>query len=195
MKIIKDNVTSQSKYMEIHSTVYEDNEGKQKEWSWVGRPKNTKAIMIIPIVEGDFYWDEKKKYYVKDNLLGIIKEFRISINDYIWEFPAGLIDVENESIEDCIKRELKEETGLDLESIYHITPFAYNSPGITDESIAMAFVKASGKLTKDNLESSEELESFLMKQEEVEKLLQNEKNFGAKALLIMKWFVKHNHII
>jgi len=184
MKIWKDDCRNVSKYLQLHSTQYEDNEGNHKEWSWVSRPNNIKAVMIIPIVESE----------TDNNKICIIKEFRVSIKDYEWGFPAGLID-ENEPVEDCIRRELKEETGLDLELIYEVTPFVFNSPGITDESIAIAFVKANGELSINNLEASEDIEQFLLNQGEVkELLLQKDKKFGAKALLIMKYFARTNHI-
>lgn len=184
MKILSDSVKDVSKYVQLHSTQYEDNKGNIKEWSWIGRPNNTKAVMIIPIVVSES----------DNNKLCIIKEFRVPIKDYEWGFPAGLIDA-NESVEVCIERELKEETGLDLELIYEVTPFAYNTPGITDESIAIAFVKASGELSTDNLEASEDIEQFLLNQGEVAELLfQPDKKFGAKALLIMKYFARTNHI-
>jgi len=192
MKIIKDNVTTQSKYMEIHSTVYEDKEGKHKEWSWVSRPNNVKAVMIVPIVIDK----TEDGGYKGLNRICVIKEFRVPlINDYEWGFPAGLIDVSNESTEECIARELKEETGLDLDYIYEISPYTYNSAGITDESIAMAFVRAKGTLSQDKLESSEEIETFLMDQSEVLELLHTDNKFGAKAWLIMRHFAKHNHVI
>ena len=184
MKILSDKVTDVSKFVQLHSTMYEDNKGNVKEWSWIGRPNKAKACMIIPIIISP--WGNNK--------ICVIKEFRISINDYEWGFPAGLID-DNESIENCVGRELKEETGLNLDLIYDVTPFAFNSPGITDESIAMAFVKASGEPSKDYLEPSEDIECFLLNQDEVKELLSTEKKFGAKALLIMKFFAKLNHII
>ena len=37
----------------------------------------------------------------------------MSVGDYVYNFPAGLID-EGETPEVAAKRELKEETGLDL---------------------------------------------------------------------------------
>lgn len=191
MKIIKDSITNSSKYTQIHSTQYEDNKGEVKEWTWIGRPNNTKAIMIVPIVEGQY--NKSGGLYVSNNKICVIREFRVSINDYLWEFPAGLIDP-NENIEDSIRRELKEETGLTLDKIYHITPHVYNSPGITDETIAIAFVKASGTITKENLEASEDLEPYLFSSQEILTLLKDESKFGAKAILIMKYFAITNNI-
>lgn len=182
MRILKDNLVYISKYAEVHSTEYADTKNNVKEWTWVGRPNNVKAISIVPLVEG-----------IIDTIC-VIKEFRVPLNDYTWAFPAGLIDETKESIDECICRELKEETGLDLVSIYNITPFVYNSPGITNESIAMAFVRAKGVLSNKNLESSEEIEAHLFDRFEVKHLLDTEKNICAKAYIIMKHFAHFNNI-
>ena len=61
--------------------------------------------MIVP------YHISKEKYLM-------IQEFRIPIRDYEIGFPAGLIE-ENENIKDAINRELKEETGLEMETFVH----------------------------------------------------------------------------
>ena len=44
------------------------------------------------------------------NKLVLINQYRVPINKYIYELPAGLVD-NNEDIETSVRRELKEETG------------------------------------------------------------------------------------
>ena len=51
------------------------------------------------------------------NKLVIIKEFRVPINKYIYELPAGLVDSSDDDFASTVRRELKEETGLDLVKI------------------------------------------------------------------------------
>ena len=46
----------------------------------------------------------------EDQTIGVIKQFRHVINDYIYEIPAGTIN-SGESPEQCARRELEEETG------------------------------------------------------------------------------------
>jgi ADP-ribose pyrophosphatase len=100
-------------------------------------------------------------------------------------FPAGLIDKENESVEDTIKRELKEETGLNLKEILKISPMIYSSAGMTDEAITIAYVTVDGKVSDKFLEGSEEITPFLADKKQLEFLLDsNEVNWGAKAWTI-----------
>ncbi len=49
----------------------------------------------------------------------LIRQFRVPINGYIYELPAGLVD-EGESIDISVERELREETGLTLLEIKKI---------------------------------------------------------------------------
>ena len=192
MNIIKTLTLTTSKFLNLYLTEYKDKVDKDKSWVWVGRPNNRKAVIIVAEVEGEFQWVGG---YKQDNKLVVIKEFRIPICDYEWGFPAGLIDGD-EPVEDAVKRELKEETGLDVKEISLISPFIFSTAGITNESVAIAYVKATGELSNKNLESSEDIETFLMNQQDVKKLLEDkDKNFGAKAWIVLNTFAKHGRVI
>jgi 8-oxo-dGTP diphosphatase len=51
-----------------------------------------------------------------------------------WEFPGGKIE-ENESEEDCIKREIKEELNIEIDLVKRLTPSYFNYPNISIELI------------------------------------------------------------
>ena len=68
-----------------------------------------------------------------DGTIGLIKQFRHAIGDYLWEIPAGTLE-KNESPLECAQRELAEEIGFQaahLEKLSEILP----APGYTDECI------------------------------------------------------------
>jgi ADP-ribose pyrophosphatase len=49
------------------------------------------------------------------NEILLVKQFRPSVMKETLEIPAGLLDVEGESEEECIVRELEEETALKVD--------------------------------------------------------------------------------
>ena len=86
------------------------------------------------------------------------QEFRVTLQAYEFTFPAGLVEA-GEPTETAIRREPKEETGLDLVSIDSISPLTYSSSGLSDETAAVAFVKARHLLGgKPDLQDSEIIE-------------------------------------
>ena len=104
----------------------------------------------------------------------LIRQFRVPINGYIYELPAGLVD-EGESIDISVERELREETGLTLLEIKKNKSIdkVYLSPDITDEF----------------LEPDEEIEALLISQEDAKEILQSNHKIDTKAFLILQMFV------
>ena len=70
---------------------------------------------------------------INDTRVLLLKQYRHSLREYIWEIPAGTLDP-NESVLNCAKRELIEETGYSAEKWQKLgvtTPL----PGYSDEQI------------------------------------------------------------
>lgn len=65
----------------------------------------------------------------------LIKQYRYTVNDEMWELPAGRID-EGEDELPAAKRELLEETGFTAERWKRVLYF-YVSPGFLDETMAV----------------------------------------------------------
>ena len=58
-----------------------------------------------------------------DDKVALVRQFRPAVGEYVWELPAGLMDVEGETAGICCSRELKEETGLEAKSISFLGSF------------------------------------------------------------------------
>jgi len=140
------------------------------------------AVVIVPTIDTD-----------QGRKLVVTKEFRIPIWDYEYGFPAGLIDP-GEDVEATIARELKEETGLDLLKIRHISTPVFSSAGLTDESCNMALVEAQGTVSTQWQEQSEDIEVLLMDVNDIRDLLASGKKVAAKAWGLLYHYVQTGKI-
>ena len=106
----------------------------------------------------------------------LIRQYRFTINDYVYELPAGLVDA-GETYREAAVREMKEETGMNLEiidadPIYELPRFT--TIGMTDESSATVYGYASGETTNIYAEAAEEIEVILADRDMVRKILKEE---------------------
>jgi len=98
------------------------------------------AVSVIPIKDGNVIF---------------VKQFRKPVEEELLEIPAGKLE-KGEDINECVKRELQEETGYIAENIRYITSF-YTSPGFSNE-IMHLFVAENLKKTVANTDEDEFIE-------------------------------------
>lgn len=122
----------------------------------------------------------------------LVKQYRYSIDDYIYEFPSGLIDP-GEDFQAAGVREMKEETGLDFHPIdvaaMYSKPF-FTTVGMTDESCAMVYGTATGTISKEGLEENEEIEVVLADRVEIRRILKEE-NVAVMCAYMIMHFLNH----
>ncbi len=159
----------------------------QAERSWVmcsrkDRPiedaAKADAVVIVPTIETD-----------EGRRLVVTKEFRVPIWDFEYGFPAGLID-DGEDMEQAVARELKEETGLELVRIRHVSAPVFSSAGLTDESCHMVLVEAKGEVSDKWLDDTEDIEVLLLDVEGIRDLLASNKKIAAKAWGLLYHYAK-----
>ena len=166
----------ETKFISLYNIKYLNKKNKEKSWTVASRKKKE-------VLEGIYLEGKKDKVdaviicaYHKDNKkLVIIKEFRVPINKYIYELPAGLVDSDDENFENAVIRELKEETGLDVVEIKKdlSSNQVYLSPGMTDESAAFVYCICEGEISKNYLEDDEDIEAILVSQQEAKEIIKN----------------------
>lgn len=126
-------------------------------------------------------------YGPKKDRVVLIRQYRYPLNDYVYEFPAGLVEP-GEDFNEAAVRELKEETGLDMEPIRVSKIYSeprFTTVGMTDESCATVYGYASGTCSLKGLEESEELEIVLADKEEVRRILKEERVALMCAYMLM----------
>ena len=113
----------------------------------------------------------------------------MAVNEKVYNMPAGLIE-QGESIEDAARRELKEETGLDLITIVDILNPAYSSVGISNEKTVCIFCTAEGEIG-GNPEPDEEIECNWYSKKDIIRLINdNSVKMAARTqMLCYMWSV------
>jgi ADP-ribose pyrophosphatase len=107
--------------------------------------RHSGASAIVPILENDRL----------DPEILLIRQYRYAAGGYVFEIPAGRLD-DNETPEDCARRELQEETGYMATRMRHLATI-YTTPGFTDERIHL-FAGEGLTAGKDKREPDEFLE-------------------------------------
>ena len=128
-------------------------------------------------------------YGIHGDKVVLIRQYRYPIGDYIYEFPAGLVEP-GEDMEQAAIRELYEETGLRLTPIpagSYGRPF-FTTVGMTDESCGTVFGRCEGEPTSIHQEATEEIQAVLADREECRRILREE-NVAVQCAYMLMHFI------
>lgn len=110
----------------------------------------------------------------KDQVV-LIRQYRYPLGDYVYEFPAGLVEPGEDMLEAAI-REMHEETGLTFqpkEAGSYSRPF-FTTIGMTVESCGTVYGYCSGIPTICHQEASEDIQVILADRAECKRILKEE---------------------
>ena len=102
----------------------------------------------------------------------VSREFRMAMAQWIYNFPAGLIDP-GETPEQSAKRELWEETGLTLTRVDDVLDNSYNAVGFANERSICVFGTAAGEFRESTSDVEEIVPGWYTK-EQMRALLRTE---------------------
>jgi ADP-ribose pyrophosphatase len=152
-------------------------------WEFASRKRNPystgnatfDAVVIVPIL-------------IRDGKVNLVvnREWREPIHEFVLGLPAGLID-SGESVWFAAKRELKEETGLDANYMFHVTPRLWSSEGMTDESVKVVYLQCSGNISTEFLQDGENISTMLVSRSEATKLMDSP--MGKVVYFVMQDFI------
>lgn len=178
---------TQHKFLNFFTMDVTHKNGRESQYFVASRAKNAESLKAVThennadgVVIYTVYGPQRDKVV-------LIRQYRYPLNDYVYEFPAGLVEP-GEDFNEAAVRELKEETGLDMEPIKVSKIYSeprFTTVGMTDESCATVYGYASGSCSIKGLEESEELEIVLADKEEVRRILKEERVALMCAYMLM----------
>jgi ADP-ribose diphosphatase len=123
----------------------------------------------------------------------LLKQYRHALKEYIWEIPAGTLDP-HESVMNCAKRELIEETGYSADQwqkLGEITPV----PGYSDERIHI-FLASGLQSARQHLDEDEIINVHKFEFDEALEMIKRGEIQDAKSIaglfLAVNWLKGNN---
>ncbi|MBR1477961.1 MAG: NUDIX hydrolase [Lachnospiraceae bacterium] len=181
MKLLGIKKVRDGKYLKNYELTYENKIGSEKKYEIVSHHEinslndigsRVSGVSIVAICEGK---------------LLLLREFRLGVNREIYNLCAGMVE-DNESIEDCIARELFEETGLKVKRIIKILKPSFAAVALSDVMNRIAFVEVAGTFS-DHTSANEEITASFYSKDEVKELLEREA-FSSRAQAVAYLFTQ-----
>lgn len=182
MEFLKFEKVRDGKYLKNYEITYLNKLGREKKYEIVSRRElqgiedlggKPSGVSIVATCNGK---------------LLLLHEFRMGVNRTVYNLCAGMLEAD-ESIEDCIARELFEETGLHVKTIKKILPPSFAAVAISDTTTYIAFVEAEGTL-EDHTSENEQIDAKFYTREEVLRLLETE-SFSSRAQMAAYFFAEY----
>lgn len=182
METDRDTVIHQGKWLRMKEKIYHDRNGKQCKWEYVERTTTAGSEVDGIEVLGTLMKDDVEHVIV-------IAVFRIPVNNYVLELPAGLVDATDHNVVLTAIRELKEETGYtaSIEDVVDVSPRLFVDPWKSTESSKYVRIKVDIN-RPENANPIQELES----DEDIKVLLLP---LGSLMSSIMEYVERENYFI
>lgn len=160
----------EGKFITRYDVDYVTEEGRPKTYEIISRNRDLRTLEELQNKAPDsvilILTDESGERML------VSREYRMAIAQWIYNFPAGLIDP-GETPEQSAKRELWEETGLTLTRIDDVLDNSYNAVGFANERSICVFGTAAGEFRKSTSDAEEIVPGWYTK-EEMRALLRSE---------------------
>ncbi len=179
MKLLGMEKVKDGKYLKNYELTYINKAGKEKKYEIVSRSEITGPEAIGQRMSG-----VSIVAYHEDKML-LLREFRMGVNRFVYNLCAGMIN-DGESLEECIQRELYEETGLNVKKIRCILPPSFAAVAFSDVKTQIAFVDVEGNF-EDHTSENEQITACFYSKEEVHELLETEE-FSSRAQIAAYFF-------
>lgn len=163
MKIIREKCVYKGKYLKVVEKEFLTKNKTKGIWECA---EGKSAVFIFPVT--------KNKEVILEKI------YRVPVEDYLIELPAGLLDKENETTEGAAKRELLEETGHIASKLIFICDY-YLAPARGSQQGSLFYAANVEFKGKKNTEDDEEIEVIKVPLKDLEKFLISQQKRGTKV--------------
>lgn len=176
MKFIKMSKKEAGKFITRYDITYQTEDNQEKIYEIISRDKDIKSFDALHNRPADsvvliMHSPDGEKILIN-------KEYRMAVGEWVYNFPAGLIDP-GETYDMAARRELWEETGLTLTVIEDFIGESYSAVGFSNEKNVCVVGSAEGEFRKST-SCLEEITPGWYTKSEVRALLKTEK-FAART--------------
>ena len=187
------NVTrkTENPYVNLYELETKDRVGHDKKYYVASRAKSEDDLKAVTHRNDPDGVSIYSVYGEQRDHVVLVKQYRYPLGDYVYEFPAGLVET-GEAMTDAAVREFHEETGLHLKVIPAddmYTKPRFTTVGMTDEACGMVYGYASGVPDNRFEESSEDIQVVLADKKEVRRILKEE-NVAMMCAYMLLHFLK-----
>ena len=147
IRILRTTTVARDKWLGFMSRDFIGRDDQEHSWSFVERTAKRSAVVVIARTQ-------------TTNSIVLIRQFRIPLAQWIYEFPAGLVD-EGESLATAAQRELLEETGFSGE-VLSVSPALPTSAGLCSEFIYLVKIRCNDTAGSPAREAAEAIELELI---------------------------------
>ena len=177
---------TENRFLNLYELDAWQRDGKAIRYYVASRAKKTEDLKSVSghrradgVIMYGVYGEQKDK-------IVLIRQYRYPLGDYIYEFPAGLVEP-GEDVREAGIREMFEETGMTFtprEGGDFERPF-FTTVGMTDESCAMVFGYCSGTPSNEHQEAAEDIQVVLADRDECRRILREENVAIMPAYMMM----------
>ena len=176
----------EGKFITRYDVDYMTAEGHPKTYEMISRNKNIQTLEQLQNREPNavvmILTDESGERIL------VSREYRMAMAQWIYNFPAGLIDP-GETPEESARRELWEETGLTLTRIDSVLDNSYSAIGFSNERNVCVFGAAAGEFRKSTSDAEEIIPGWYTR-EEIRQLLRTEPFAARTQAYCYAWAMK-----
>ena len=167
MQFEKIEKKEEGKFITRYDLTYRLENGKEKIYEIISRDRDLTSLSDLRKKDADAVILIMEDESGEKILLN--REFRMATGRWVYNFPAGLID-EGETAETAARRELREETGLEILRIDQWWGTCYSAIGFSNERNACCVGVAGGTFSKSSSVQEEIEPGWFTKQEVLELL-------------------------